>query len=331
MSILTFHNLSQAFGGFDVFADAAGRIEADSKIGLVGPNGIGKTTLLRLLAGLDTPADGGVVLQNGVRLGYLRQEAMQAFTDSENTLHAELLALFEGVRDMEAQMRDLEAQMAAVDGDALDAVLDEYGALQTEFERLGGYDYELRIDQTLTGLGFKPAHYTLPLKLLSGGQKTRALLARLLLERPDLLIMDEPTNHLDVGAIQWLEKTLAAWPGALLIVSHDRYFLDRVVNTIWELHRAGLDDYRGNYTAYLKQRDARREYEVKQYEQEMERLRGELDYIKRNIARASTNGMAVGRLRRLSRDLAAIEQLGLGEYKAARSWSETGVGSVRCV
>lgn len=326
---MTLNNLSQAFGGFDVFENVSGRVESDSKIGLVGPNGIGKTTLLRIIAGLALPTGGSVTLQSGVRLGYLRQEAMQAFTEATNTLYDELLSLFAGVREMEDRMRHLEEQMAAVDGDQLDAVLDEYGQLQTEFERIGGYDYEQRIDQTLTGLGFKPEHYSLPLMHLSGGQKTRALLAKLLLERPDLLIMDEPTNHLDVGAIQWLERALANWKGALLIVSHDRYFLDRVVNTVWEMARTGMDSYRGNYTAYVKQREAKRENEMKVYEAELERLGSELDYIKRNIARASTNGMAVGRLRRLSRDLVAIEELGLINYKQSKSWSDTGIGGVR--
>jgi ATP-binding cassette subfamily F protein 3 len=329
MSIMNLNNISQAFGGFDVFVGVTGRVEADSKIGLVGPNGIGKTTLLRIIAGLATPTTGSVTLQNGVRMGYLRQEAMQAFSEATNTLHEELLSLFAGVQAMEDRMRDLEEQMGAVDGDQLDAVLDEYGQLQTEFERIGGYDYELRIDQTLTGLGFKPEHYGLPLMHLSGGQKTRALLAKLLLERPDLLIMDEPTNHLDVAAIQWLERALATWKGALLIVSHDRYFLDRVVNTVWEMARTGMDSYRGNYSAYLKQREAKREHEMKMYEQELERLANEMEYIKKNIARASTNGMAVGRLRRLSRDLVAIEELGLISYKQAKSWSDTGIGGVR--
>ncbi len=326
MSTLTLHNVSQSFGAFDVFTGITARIEPDSRIGLVGPNGIGKTTLLRLIAGSSQPTTGTISLHSSTRIGYLHQEAMEAFTQTTRTLHEEMLLLYANVGAMESEMRALEQQMAEAPSDE---IFERYSELQEYFEHIGGYDYELRIEQTLSGLGFKPEHYTLPLMHLSGGQKTRALLARLLLERPNLLILDEPTNHLDIRAVQWLEKTLANWKGALLIVSHDRFFLDHVVNTIWELGRAGLHAFRGNYTAYIQQRDAKRAAEMTAYEREMERLREELDYIKRNIARASTNGMAVGRLRRLSRDLVAIEELGLIDYKKAKSWSETGVGGVR--
>ncbi len=326
MSILTLNNLSQSFGAFTVFSGATASVPHGAKIGLVGPNGIGKTTLLLILCGLAQPSSGSVHRAQGTRIGYLRQEAMDAFALKTNTVYDEMLSVFAGVQDMEAKMRELEEAMAT---DYSDALLEEYGAVQEAFEHIGGYDYELRIKQTLEGLGFPEELYEMPLSQLSGGQKTRALLARLLLERPDLLILDEPTNHLDVDAVEWLETTLRVWNGALLIVSHDRYFLDAVVNTIWEMSRTGIESYRGNYSAYVKQRQERWERQDEVYQQEKERLAKELDYVKRNIARASTNALAVGRLRRLSRDLIAIQEVGLMAFRESKSWLQLGVGAVR--
>ncbi len=320
MAILTLNNLGQAFGGFDVFTGLYGSVEPGAKIGMVGPNGIGKTTLLLILAGLAEPSHGGFTLSQGVRMGYLRQEAMQAFNELDNTVFEEMMGVFDEVRAMEVRMRELEDCMAT--GDTTDALLEEYGEMQHQFELRDGYIYEVSIKQTLEGLGFKPQHWELPLRHLSGGQKTRALLARLLLEKPDLLILDEPTNHLDVEALEWLETRLRAWDGALLIVSHDRYFLDKTVNTIWEMSRTGIESYRGNYSAYLKQREERYERSAALYQQEKERLEKELDYVKRNIVRASTNAMAVGRLRRLSRDLIAIRSVGIVAFRESKSWSQ---------
>jgi ATP-binding cassette subfamily F protein 3 len=328
MAILNAQGISQAFGGFSIFRDVSVSIERDAKIGLVGPNGVGKTTLLKILAGLLESTTGYVNLSRGVQIGYLRQEAMEAFSEMHHTLLEEMLSVFEGVQLQEQRMRELEGLMADPSADQT-AVMDEYSHLQEEFDRIGGYDYEVRIEQTLGGLGFREDQFDTPLSHLSGGQKTRALLARLLLERPHLLILDEPTNHLDVQAIEWLEKALVKWKGALLIVSHDRYFLDRVATHIWELSQEGLEAYRGNYSAYLMQREERHEYHLKLYRQEKERLERELDFIKRNISNKAHNGAAVGRLRRLSRDLAAIEQMGLVAYLSTSQWSQTGVGNVR--
>src|SRR5215207_6634621 len=244
MSILPTHNLGQSFGAFDVFLNVTVKIEPNSKIGLVGPNGIGKTTLLLQLCGLEKSGIGKVIIQDDLKIGYLRQEAMQAFQEATNTVWEEMMSVFSGVHAQEEAMRALEQRMSTeADPDALQAIFDEYGALTEEFERIGGYDFEVRTKATLEGLGFGEDQYATPLMHLSGGQKTRALLARLLLSRPDLLILDEPTNHLDIGAVQWLERTLRRWDGALLIVSHDRYFRDAVADTIWEMSRTGIDTY----------------------------------------------------------------------------------------
>nr|MBA2389026.1 ABC-F family ATP-binding cassette domain-containing protein [Geodermatophilaceae bacterium] len=318
MSILNLSNLSQAFGAFDVFLGLSASVANDAKIGLVGPNGIGKTTLLRVITGLSEPTTGGVHLARGARLGYLRQEAVQAFAGLDHSLYEEMLTVFAETRAQETRLRDMEETMAR--GEMPDALWEAYGKAQEQFELAGGYEYELRIRQTLQGLGFQTPHWEMPLHHLSGGQMTRALLARLLLEKPDLLILDEPTNHLDVEAVEWLETTLRAWEGALLIVSHDRYFLDNVVNRIWEMSRASIEVYRGNYTAYVQQRQARWERGQQLWEAEKERLERELEFIRRNIAGQNTD-QATGRLKRLSRELVAIDQLGFMAVQG-RSWSE---------
>lgn len=313
MSILVLSDIGQTFGDFDVFAGLSARLEQDSKAGLVGPNGIGKTTLLRIIAGLDEPKTGSITVANGTNIGYLRQEAVEAFVAKTNTLIEEMLTVFEPVKRMEARMREIEGMMT--DGSAGDAEFDEYGTLQENFDHLGGYDYEHRIDRTLHGLGFTKADWQIPLVHLSGGQKTRALLARLLLSSPDLLILDEPTNHLDVEAIQWLEGTLKVWDGALLIVSHDRYFLDKVVNTIWELTYAGLETYKGNYSAYVHQRQHNMERLAKEWDQMIERFTQELAFIEKQ-GMADTN--AAGRFKVLSRQVQAVKDNGIAALRVIK-------------
>lgn len=319
MSILTFSNLTQSYADFDVFAGLSASLPNDGKVGLVGPNGIGKTTLLRILAGLDTPSSGGVQIAHGVRLGYLRQEAVEAFVGRENSVHAEMLTVFRALKEQEAHLQTLQERMSA--GDQSETLLREYSVTHDAFEHAGGYEIDLRISQTLQGLGFSKEDWLTPLRQLSGGQKTRALLARLLLEQPDLLIMDEPTNHLDVEAIEWLEGTLRTWPGALLIVSHDRYFLDKVVNRVWEMSRNGLEEYRGNYSAYVLQRQERWERRQLEFETIKEKFLSELDFIKRNIARDSSRDRAKGRLKRLIREVRVVEAGGL-HLLNSKNWGE---------
>jgi len=318
MSVLTINNLGQSYGDFDVFLGISATIPNDGKVGLVGPNGIGKTSLLRIIAGIDAPTSGSVTLASGARIGYLRQEAMQAFAGRENTVYAEMVTVFDDLRAQEQYLHTLQERMA--NGDTSEELLTEYSQRQEAFELAGGYDYEVRISQVLDGLGFARADWDTPLSHLSGGQKTRALLARLLLEAPDLLILDEPTNHLDIAAVEWLEGTLNSWDGAILMVSHDRYFLDKVVNHIWEMSRSGLEEYRGNYSAYLTQRQERWERRQAEFDSIMEKFLKELDYVKRNIARDSTSNMARGRLRRLIREVKVVEQGGLHALQN-KTWS----------
>ena len=327
MSILTAEDLRLSFGAFDLFRNISVHIANDSKIGLIGPNGVGKTSLLLILAGINEPTSGVVNLARGRRIGYLRQEAVDAFASQENTVFAEMLTVFSGLRAQAEQLHAMEAQMAS--GDYTDELLESYGTLQIAFEHAGGYDYELRIQKTLEGLGLGKDYWHTPLNHLSGGQKTRALLARLLLEKPDLLLLDEPTNHLDIDAVEWLEKALLEWEGAVLSVSHDRFFLDNTVTTIWEMTPGGIDVYPGNYSAYLLQRQERWEYQERVFKEEKERLLKEVDFIQRNWVRASTHARALGMLRRLSRDLAVVQNYGILALRSGKKWSEFGLSVER--
>jgi ATP-binding cassette subfamily F protein 3 len=317
MSLLTFTKLEKSYGARDVFLNLSGSIEQGARIGLIGPNGVGKTTFIKALLGVDAATAGDVHRARGLRVGYLSQtELGGSGIPANHTLWAEMQLAFTAIQQLAARLAALAAELHQGDP----AILAEYGALQLEFEQMGGYDYEIRMEQTLRGLGFLPQHHHLPLNKLSGGQKTRARLARLLLEAPDLLFLDEPTNHLDVQAIEWLENWLNAWSGSALIVSHDRYFLDRVVNRIWELGPAQLEAYRGNYSDYLRQREARWEQRQLFYDTEKARMLKELEYIRRNIAGQNTS-QAKGKLRRLSREVEAAEQLGLEALKG-KQWAE---------
>jgi ATP-binding cassette subfamily F protein 3 len=320
MSILSAQNLGLSFGAFDLFHGITVTIANDSKIGLIGPNGIGKTSLMMILAGINQPTTGKIHIARGKRLGYLRQEASDAFAYNENTVYAVMLRVFSGLQEQQARLHKLEAAMAT--GCYTQELLDTYGDLQAEFEQAGGYDYDLRIQQTLQGLGLGKQTWDMPLSHLSGGQKTRLLLARLLLEKPALLMLDEPTNHLDSEAIEWLEHTLKDWEGAVLVASHDRYFLDNTVNSIWEMSHSGIELYSGNYSNYLLQRDTRWEYTERVFREEKERLQKEMDFVQRNWVRASTHARALGTLRKVTRELAAISAYGIMVLRSGKNWHE---------
>jgi ATP-binding cassette subfamily F protein 3 len=321
MAVLTASGVGQSFGEYDVFSGVSGNIPRDGKIGLVGPNGVGKTTLLLILAGKAQPSSGSIHLAKGARVGYLSQESSDEFVgrSADHSVYEEMSAVFATLHEMEARLRRMEADMASAHDEVL---FEEYSRLQVQYEVAGGYEYETRIRMVLTGLGFKTDAWGQPLSQLSGGQKTRVLLGRLLLEAPDLLILDEPTNHLDVQAIEWLENTLNSWPGAVLVVSHDRYFLDRVANAIWEMSAAGVETYRGNYSAYVTQRQDRWERLQRDYDAFQERAAKEIDFIRRNIAGQRTQ-MAWGKLSRLSREVEAVRVGGLGAIGdlSSKGWS----------
>ena len=325
MALVNGHNLAYAYGANDIFTNISVSIPHGARIALVGPNGSGKTTLLRLLAGRETPDDGKLAFARGLEIGYLPQEATHAMTGS-GPLWDEMLSAVADVIAMEDRLEAMAHTLADRPDD--EELLSQYGEAQARFEAAGGFDYALRIKQVLRGLGFDEDDFERPVEQLSGGQRTRALLARLLLENSDLLILDEPTNHLDIRAIEWLEGWLRDYDGALLVVSHDRYFMDRVVNNIWEMNFGRLETFRGNYSHYLQQREERWEFADKIYERERDRLLKEIEFIKRNMGSRGTT-QAHGRLKRLSRQLMAIQEVGLVNAVNATSWLQLDVGSVR--
>ena len=296
MALINAAALSKSYGATDIFSELSFSIPHRARIGLVGPNGVGKTTLLKILIGTETPSTGKVQHSKELKIGYLPQEAQFA---SDKTLWQECLKALEDLIALETQLKVLERAMS--DPDEAEQAMAAYGRMQEDFERQGGYTYETRIRQTLTGLGFSAEDEQRPMTQLSGGQRTRALLAQLLLSNPDLLLLDEPTNHLDIASIEWLESYLKDWEGAVLIVSHDRYFLDQVVTAIWEMTPA-LETYRGNYSAYLQQRTERYERQLTEYKAQQTFIEKEEDYIRKNIAGQNTR-QAQGRRKRLERML----------------------------
>ncbi|NLF12791.1 MAG: ABC-F family ATP-binding cassette domain-containing protein [Anaerolineaceae bacterium] len=295
MSVVIVEQLAKSYGPQDLFWDVSCSVARGDRIALVGANGTGKTTLLRILAGLEQPTSGRVHRAKGLRIGYLPQGAS---LEGDGSLWQEIMAVFEPLRAMEARLHDLEVQMA--NPAAAEEALEAYAPLRERFEAQGGYTYQDRARHVLMGLGFPTEEHDLPVAHLSGGQKTRASLARLLLESPDLLLLDEPTNHLDLQAIEWLEGYLNTWEGTVILVAHDRYFMDRVVRKVWELAFGQIEIYGGNYSHYTLQRLERRERLAREYQAQQEMIARQEDYIQRNIA-GQLHRQAKGRLKRLER------------------------------
>ena len=291
--LLELQDVAAEVGGRELFTGVSGRLEAGQRVALTGPNGIGKTTLLRIIAGAGTPAAGRVAVSRGARLGYLRQELAAG---PDVTLWHYALGAGDGeVARLEGRLRRLEAELAADPG-----VMAAYGQALTAYEQIGGYLWENRVRSTLRGLGFAPEQEGMPAAGLSGGQKVRLALARLLLEAPDILLLDEPTNHLDLPAMAWLEETLRQYPGGIIAASHDRAFLRNVATAIWDFSPLGFQTYAGGYDAYrlhLGQQMKRDEEIRRRQEAERERLQA---YIRRYKA-GNRSTQAHDRERKLER------------------------------
>jgi ATP-binding cassette, subfamily F, member 3 len=274
MSLVSASGVTKRFGAELIFADVSFRVSANDRIGLVGPNGAGKSTLLMVLAGIYTPDEGEISLARGVRVGYLPQDPVFA---PERALHDEMLAAFADVHAMQAEMDEIAAALAdpasQADADNYQELLDRYATLQEQFEHADGYIMDVRVQQVLDGLGFTREQQAAPAARLSGGQRTRAALGRLLLQSPDLMLLDEPTNHLDITALEWLEDYLTNWRGAVITVAHDRYFLDRVASRIIEVEHQRAETYPGNYSAYVQLRAERQQEHIAKTEEFVRRYR----------------------------------------------------------
>ena len=282
MPIISCTDVGKSFGAERIFAGITFQIHENDRIGLVGPNGAGKSTLLNILAGREEPDEGIVSVARNTRIGYLTQYAN--FQPS-NTLREELLTVFSELRSWEQELSVLAQEMALPEtqgNKALhDTLLTRYDDLQSRYEHAGGYTYENRVEQVLDGLGFTHEQQESPVMRLSGGQQTRASLGKLLLQEPDVLLMDEPTNHLDLAALEWLETYLLSWKGAMVIVAHDRYFLDKVVSRTIEMAFGRIEEYPGNYTKYLALREERMERQTREFEAQQAHIAHTEEFIRR--------------------------------------------------
>jgi ATP-binding cassette, subfamily F, member 3 len=303
-TILSVEGVSRTFITDLIFSNVTFQIQEREHVALVGVNGSGKSTLMRMVAGLDQPDTGRIVRKSGLRTTYLAQEA---YFDPGQTVREVALAAFERVHRIEREMERAQATMTDASGDELDRLMREYGELTEQFEFLGGYEVDFRTDQVLSGLGFTEEEFSWQAYHLSGGQKTRLALAQALLGDPDLLLLDEPTNHLDLKALEWLEEFLRNWNRAFLVVSHDRYFLDRVTTRTLDLNFGRLDDYPASYNRFLKLRQEHIERWMKEYQAQQEYIKRTEEFIRKYKAGQRTKE-AQGRETRLAR-MERIEKL----------------------
>jgi ATP-binding cassette, subfamily F, member 3 len=282
MPILSVIQVGKSFGAERIFAGVNFQIDEHDRIGLVGPNGAGKSTLLNLLAGREEPDEGIIAMARNLRIGYLTQAID---FQPHNSLREEMLTVFAEVHDWEQELNELaielEATTATADSTLHEQLLQRYDDLQTRFEHADGYTYENRVAQVLDGLGFTREQQEAPVMNLSGGQQTRAALGKLLLQEPDLLLLDEPTNHLDLAALEWLETYLASWKNAMVVVAHDRYFLDKIVSRTIEMAFGRIEEYPGNYTKYVHLREERMERRLREYEAQQEHIARTEEFIRR--------------------------------------------------
>ena len=272
----------KSFGGKEILRGVSFQVNPDEKIGFVGRNGAGKTTVFRLITGEEAADSGEILKTNNLKIGLLEQHV--DFTENE-TVHTAALSAFKRLHDIEAEMRVLELKMAE---DATEEVLEKYSELQTEFEHADGFTYTARAEAILLGLGFTKERWNLETKNLSGGQKNRLGMARLLLSNPDILLLDEPTNHLDVSAVEWLENFLQTYEKSYVIISHDRYFLDRTCRKVIEIEQGKAFSYVGNYSAFLFERELRREQQQREFENQQSYINKTEEFIRKNLAGQKT-------------------------------------------
>ncbi|MDQ0300420.1 ATP-binding cassette subfamily F protein 3 [Salibacterium salarium] len=302
MIVLQCSNITKSYGVETILDQVKLDIKANERVALVGRNGSGKSTLLKIIAGQLTYDSGEIITPKGTRLGYLDQHTG---LHSDRTIWNEMLTVFEELRQMEKNLQTLEEKIADPDiyndQRMYEKVLAEYENLQYAFREQGGYQYEANIRSILSGLKFGNFDYNTSISSLSGGQKTRLALGKLLLSKPEVLILDEPTNHLDIDTLRWLENYLSNYDGAVLIVSHDRYFLDNIVSKVYEIERTKASLFYGNYSAYLEEKANRYEQELREYEKQQKEVAELEDFIARNIVRDATSKRAQSRRKKLEK------------------------------
>ena len=298
MIILQAHKIERSFAGDVLFENINLQVDERDRIALVGKNGAGKSTLLKILVGEEEPTSGEINKKKDISLSYLAQDSR---FESQNTIYDEMLHVFDDLRTTERQLRQMELEMGEKTGADLDKLMSDYDRLSEEFRQAGGFTYEADIRSILNGFKFDESMWQMKIAELSGGQNTRLSLAKMLLEKPNLLVLDEPTNHLDIETIAWLENYLVNYSGALIIVSHDRYFLDKVATITLDLTKRSLDRYVGNYSSFVEQKEQKLLTEAKNYEKQQKEIAALEDFVNRNLVRASTTKRAQSRRKQLEK------------------------------
>ena len=312
--LIGLQNLEKDFGEAVILKGITANVEQGDRIGIVGENGAGKTTLLRMLCGEYQPDAGELTIVHGVMLGYLEQNSK---LDPTLDVYGEMRKAFQPVLDAMARMQVVEKQLALhPEADGREELLEEHAHLSAVVDAADGYNMDIQIKKVLNGMAFGPETYDKRVAVLSGGEQTRLRLAKLLLQHPDVLILDEPTNHLDFATMEWLENFLKSYSGAVLVVSHDRYFLDAVCNRIWEVENQGLTTYKGNFSAYLPIKEMAIAQQQKQHDADVAKAQKLEDYVARNLVRASTTKMAQSRRRQLEKmEITEAPKAGVQELK----------------
>ena len=298
MIILQANKIERSFAGEVLFDNISLQVDERDRIALVGKNGAGKSTLLKILVGEEEPTSGEINKKRDLSLSYLAQDSR---FESTNTIYDEMLHVFDDLRKTEKTLRQMELEMGEKTGADLEKLMQDYDRLSEEFRQAGGFTYEADIRAILNGFKFDESMWQMKIEELSGGQNTRLALAKMLLERPNLLVLDEPTNHLDIETIAWLENYLVNYSGALLIVSHDRYFLDKVATITLDLTKHSLDRYVGNYSSFVEQKEQKLLTEAKNYEKQQKEIAALEDFVNRNLVRASTTKRAQSRRKQLEK------------------------------
>ena len=298
MIILQANKIERSFAGEVLFDNINLQVDERDRIALVGKNGAGKSTLLKILVGEEEPTSGEINKKKDISLSYLAQDSR---FESENTIYDEMLHVFDDLRRTEKQLRQMELEMGEKSGDDLDKLMSDYDRLSENFRQAGGFTFEADIRAILNGFKFDESMWQMKIAELSGGQNTRLALAKMLLEKPNLLVLDEPTNHLDIETIAWLENYLVNYSGALIIVSHDRYFLDKVATVTLDLTKHSLDRYVGNYSRFVELKEQKLATEAKNYEKQQKEIAALEDFVNRNLVRASTTKRAQSRRKQLEK------------------------------